>query len=58
MSQGTSKSGGRVGGGAGGRKLFVFSVLSGFPGFSGDKLFWCLTTSDDDEDFLDWSEKS
>jgi hypothetical protein len=50
MSQGTSKSGGRVGGGAGGRKVF------GFSGFSSDKLFWCLTTSDE-EDFFDWSEK-
>jgi hypothetical protein len=47
MSQGTSKSGGRVGGGAGGRKIF---------GFSGAKLFLCLTTSDE-EDFFDWSEK-
>jgi hypothetical protein len=54
MSQGTSKSGGRVGGGAGGRKVFGFS---GFSGFSGDTLFWCLTTSDDEEDFFVWSEK-
>ncbi len=56
MSQGTSKRGGKVGGGAGGRKVFGFSGFSGFSCFTGDKLFWCLTASDDEEDFFDWSE--
>jgi hypothetical protein len=57
MSQGTSKRGARGRGGAGGRKVFGFSGFPGFSGFSVDKLFWFLTTSDDEEDFFDWSEK-